>query len=154
MVASTCFGITLPSSGSVPSALKIPEPVTMKLPTFLFQMEVTSCISVQYLWKYGFAKYSDNLYTPCINESDWETLAERRMIARIFALFKAYTGRRAWNAIGDRLLKPCYLSRDDYNRKIRTRKQTTDVGKYNFVNTNVKRWNQLLASLLAIYPVN
>jgi len=25
-----------------------------------------SCISVQYLWKYGFAKSSDNLYSPCI----------------------------------------------------------------------------------------
>jgi len=40
--------------------------VTMKLQTFLFQMVVTSCISVQYLWKYGFAKSSDNLYAPCI----------------------------------------------------------------------------------------
>ena len=40
--------------------------VTMKLQTFLFQMVVTSCISVQYLWKYGFAKSSDNLYPPCI----------------------------------------------------------------------------------------
>jgi hypothetical protein len=29
--------------------------VTMKLQTFLFQMVVTSCISVQYLWIYGFA---------------------------------------------------------------------------------------------------
>ena len=40
--------------------------VTMKLLSFLFQMIVTSCISVQYLWKYGFAKSSDNLYAPCI----------------------------------------------------------------------------------------
>ena len=40
--------------------------VTLKLQTFLFQMVVTSCISVQYLWKYGFAKSSDNLYAPCI----------------------------------------------------------------------------------------
>jgi hypothetical protein len=40
--------------------------VIMKLETFLFQMVVTSCISVQYLWKYGFAKYSDNSYAPCI----------------------------------------------------------------------------------------
>jgi len=38
----------------------------MKLQTFLFQMVVTSCISVQYLWKYAFAKSSDNLYAPCI----------------------------------------------------------------------------------------
>jgi len=39
--------------------------VTMKLQTFIFQMVVTSCISVQYLWKYGFAKSSNNLYAPC-----------------------------------------------------------------------------------------
>ena len=39
--------------------------VTMKLQTFLFQMVVTG-IYVQYLWKYGFAKSSDNLYAPCI----------------------------------------------------------------------------------------
>jgi hypothetical protein len=37
------------------------------------------------------------------------------MIARICALFKAYTGGPAWKAIGDRLLKPCYLSREDHN---------------------------------------
>ena len=40
--------------------------VTMELQTFLFQMVVTSCIYVQYLWKYGFAKFSDNLYALCI----------------------------------------------------------------------------------------
>jgi hypothetical protein len=43
-----------------------PFKVAMKLQTFLFQMVVTSCISVQYLCKYGFAKYSYNLYAPCI----------------------------------------------------------------------------------------
>jgi hypothetical protein len=41
--------------------------VTMKLQTFFFQMVVTSCISVQYLWKYGFVKYSDNWYPLCIS---------------------------------------------------------------------------------------
>jgi hypothetical protein len=39
--------------------------VAMKLQTFLFQMVVTSCISVQYSWKYDFAKSSENLYAPC-----------------------------------------------------------------------------------------
>ena len=33
------------------------------------------------------AKFANN-----INESGWETLAHRRLIARICALFKAYTG--------------------------------------------------------------
>jgi len=87
-----------------------------------------------------------------INESGWGTLAQRRLVARICALFKAYTGGRAWKAIGDRLLKPCYLSRDDHNRKIRTRKQRTDVGKYSFVNRAIRSWNQLPASLLASLP--
>ena len=39
--------------------------VAMKLQTFFFQMVVTSSIFVQYFWKYGFAKSSDNLYAPC-----------------------------------------------------------------------------------------
>ena len=78
------------------------------------------------------------------NESGWKTLVQRRLIARICALFKAYTGGRAWKAIGDRFLKPCYLSRYDRNRKLRTREQRTDVGKYSFLNRTIKSWNQLL----------
>ena len=52
-----------------------------------------------------------------INEYVWETLAQRRLISRICAVFKAHTGGRTWKVIGDRLLKPCYLSREDHNRK-------------------------------------
>jgi hypothetical protein len=68
------------------------------------------------------------------NDSNWETLTQRRKVSRICALFKAYTGEQAWKAIGDRLEKPCYLSRVNHNRKIRSRKQETDIGKYSFVN--------------------
>jgi hypothetical protein len=87
------------------------------------------------------AKFANN-----INESGWETLAQRRLVARIFAFFKAYTGGRAWKGMDDRLLKPCYLSREDHNCKIGTKKQRTDVGKYSFVYRTFKSWNQLLAS--------
>jgi hypothetical protein len=59
------------------------------------------------------------------------------------ALFKAYTGERAWKAIGDRLQAPSYLSRVDHNWKIRARKQRTDVRKYSFVNRTITDWNQL-----------
>jgi len=93
------------------------------------------------------AKFANN-----INESGWETLVQRRLVARICALFKAYTGGRAWKAIGDRLLKPGYLSRGDHNRKIRTKKQRTDVGKYSFVNRTIRSRNQLPASLIASFP--
>jgi len=33
----------------------------------------------------------------------------------------SYTGGRAWKAIEDRILKPCYLIREDHNRKITTK---------------------------------
>ena len=82
------------------------------------------------------------------------TLLQLRLIAPIYALFKAYTGRWAWKATGNRLLKPRCLRRDDHNRKIRTRKQRTDVGKYFFANRTIKSWNQLLATLLASFPCN
>ena len=34
--------------------------------------------------------------------SDWESLAQGRKIARVCPLYKAYTGQKAWKAIGDR----------------------------------------------------
>jgi hypothetical protein len=37
------------------------------------------------------------------NDFNWQTLAQRRKIACIWALFKAYMGERTWKAIGDRL---------------------------------------------------
>ena len=95
------------------------------------------------------AKFANSL-----NDSGWETLTQRRLIARLCALYKAYTGRRAWKSIGDRLLGPCYLSRDDHNLKIRTRKQRTDVGKYSFVNRTIRNWNQFPAGVLATVTVN
>jgi hypothetical protein len=93
------------------------------------------------------AKFGNNT-----NETGWETSPQRGMIARICALFKAYNGGPAWKAIGDRLLKPCCQSRDDHNRKIRIRKQRTDVGKYSFVNRTIKNWNQLPADELKSLP--
>jgi len=59
------------------------------------------------------------------------------------ALYKAYTGDRAWKAIGDRLRAPSYLSRVHHHWKIRARKQRTDIGKYSFVNRSITDWNQL-----------
>jgi len=93
------------------------------------------------------AKFANN-----INDLGWKTLAQRRLIARICAIFKAYTGGRAWKATGDRLLKRCYLSRDSHSLKISTRKQRKEVGKYSFVNRTIKSWNQLPAGLLASFP--
>jgi hypothetical protein len=62
--------------------------------------------------------------------SNWETSASRRKLSLICAVFKAYSAEQAWKAIGDRLQWPHYLSRVDRERKIRNRKQRTDIGKY------------------------
>jgi hypothetical protein len=53
--------------------------------------------------------------------SDWESLAQRRKITRMCALYKAYTGERARKAIGDRLQASSYLSRVDHYWKIRAK---------------------------------
>jgi hypothetical protein len=44
------------------------------------------------------AKFANNA-----DQAGGETLVERRMVSRLCALFKAYTGRRAWETIGGRL---------------------------------------------------
>jgi len=82
------------------------------------------------------------------NSSNWETLASRRKLSGICALFKAYSGERAWKAIGDRLQRPYHLSRVDHERKIRSRRQRTDKGKYSFVIRTIQDWNQLPAEVL------
>jgi len=86
------------------------------------------------------------------NSPNWEILASRRKLSRICALFKAYSGERAWKAIGDRLERPHYLSRVDHERKIRSRRQRTYIGKYSFVNRTIQHWNQLPAEVLGIFP--
>jgi len=69
-------------------------------------------------------------------------------VSRVCGLFKAYSGERAWRAIVDRLQRPNYLSRVDHIRKIRNRKQRTDIGKYSFVNRTIRLWNRLPAEIL------
>jgi len=61
-------------------------------------------------------------------------LVQRRKLARMCAFYKAYTGERAWKALGDRLQALVYLSRVDHYWKSRARKQRTDIGEYSFVN--------------------
>ena len=55
-------------------------------------------------------------------------------------------------AIDDRLQRPHYLSSVDRERKISSRRQRTDIGKYSFVNRTIQHWNQLPAEVLGILP--
>jgi len=84
--------------------------------------------------------------------SNWKTLASSRKLSRICALFKAYSGERAWKAIVYSLQRPPYLSRVDHERKIRSRRQRTDIGKYSFMNRTIQYWNQLPAEVLGTLP--
>jgi hypothetical protein len=43
------------------------------------------------------------------------------------------------------------LSRVDHVRKIRDRKQKTDIGKYSFVNRTITNWKQLAAEALGTF---
>jgi hypothetical protein len=95
------------------------------------------------------AKFTNNT-----DQMGWEALSDRRLVSRLCALFKAYSGNRAWKAIEDRLLRPHYLSREDHNRKIRSRKQRTDIGKFSFVNRTIISWNQLPADLQRLSSLN
>ena len=93
------------------------------------------------------AKFALNTSRP-----NWETLASRRKLSRVCALYKAYSGERAWKTIGDRLQRPHYWSRVDHKRKIRTRGQRTDIGKYSFVNRTIQDWNQLPGTVFEQLP--
>jgi hypothetical protein len=89
------------------------------------------------------AKFVNHKISP-----NWESLASRRKVSRLCALYKAYCGERAWKDIGDRLKRLHYLSRADHVRKIRTSRQRADSGKYSFVNKTIGDWNLLPAEVL------
>jgi hypothetical protein len=78
------------------------------------------------------------------NSPNCETSASRRKLSRICALFKEYSGERAWKAEGDRLQRPHYLSRVDHDTKIRSRRHRTNIGKYPFVYRQSNTGNSYL----------
>jgi len=73
-------------------------------------------------------------------------------IACLCALFKAYCG--AWEAIRDRLRRPYYLSRVDRVRKIRDKKQRTDIGKYSLQIRPLKTGTNYLQKRYELSLVN
>jgi len=83
-------------------------------------------------------------FTNHTKDSDWESLVQRRTMARLCALFKAYCRERACKAIRDRLRRAYYLGRVDHVRKIRDRKQRTDIGKYSVANKTIKTGTKYL----------
>ena len=44
------------------------------------------------------------------------------------------------------------MHRVDHERKIRSRRQRTNIGKYSFVNRTIKDWNQLPVEVLGTLP--
>jgi len=66
-------------------------------------------------------------FTNHTKDSEWQTLAQSRMIARLCALFKVYSREWAWKAIHDRLQWPYCLGRFDHVHKISDRKQRMDI---------------------------
>jgi hypothetical protein len=83
---------------------------------------------------------------------NWESLASRRKVSRLCALYKAYCGEWAWKDIGDSLKIPHYFSKVDHVRKIRTRRQRADIEKYAFVKRTIGDWNQLPTEVLESLP--
>jgi hypothetical protein len=52
----------------------------------------------------------------------------------------------------DRFRRNYCLSRIDHVRKIRYRKQRTDIGKHSFAKRTIKNWNQPPAEALGTFP--
>jgi hypothetical protein len=86
------------------------------------------------------------------NESNWEKLAQRRKIAGMCALYKAYSGEPGWKAISERLQRPYYVRWVDHDWKIRNRRQRTDNGKYSFVTRTIQLWIKLPMNTLGTFP--
>jgi hypothetical protein len=74
-------------------------------------------------------------------------LAQCRKKAPILVcpLLKVYTGEKA---LGNGLQRPCHRGRVDHDRKIRSRKQRTDIEKDSSVSRTIQLWDPLPADAL------
>jgi hypothetical protein len=74
---------------------------------------------------------------PCTHHtkySDWESVAQRRTLTQLCALFKAYSAER----LGELFATDCHgLTIECGCPKIRDRKQGKDIGMYSFVNSAI-----------------
>jgi hypothetical protein len=77
------------------------------------------------------------------NDSDWETVAQLCTIARLWSHFKAYSGKRSWEVISNRLQRSRYLSCVISVRTIKDRKLRMYIGKYSLVNRHNNKRSQL-----------
>jgi hypothetical protein len=93
-------------------------------------------------------------FTNYTKGSDYDNLARLRTITNLCALFIAYTGERSWKAICDRLRRSYYFNTVHHVRKIRGRKQRTDIVKYSFANRITKNRKQLPAETSGLSVVN
>jgi len=89
------------------------------------------------LTKEGLIKTSDREQKNAAKSANHINYSFGETLACNCVLSKAYTREPARVFTGDRSEGPCYLSRNDHDRKIRARKQRTDIGKYRFVNRTI-----------------
>ncbi len=80
-------------------------------------------------WK-GFSIGQLNLLSGTRKRAGWDSLKNRRSVARLCALYKAYNGHPAWKEINRRLCIPTYISRVDHRHKINLRQQRTVSGNF------------------------
>ena len=78
-------------------------------------------------------------------------MAQRRTLTQLCTLFKAYSEKRVWKAMRDRLRWPHHLNRVEICRKIKESKQRKDIGNYSFVKSAIENWNRLPAKELEAY---
>jgi len=114
--------------------------VTTKLETFLFEMVVTSCISVQYVWKYGFAKSSDNLYASCVIRwtRQW---SEQQNTSEIFRVKNDCYTIVVLCAVNRNKRFPGPTHELDHELdKIKISKSETNINNNKILNENEKGW--------------
>ena len=97
-------------------------------------MPVTETICLEFMFP---RRILANKFANHLNDSVWETLAQRRETTHICALLEEHNGEPEWNSIGDTSKETCYLSRDDHDRDIKATEQGTNFGKYTFVNRTI-----------------
>ena len=87
-----------------------------------------------------------------IQELEWPSLSDRRIIARLSMFFKIYNNFSAYRDLHSELHSANYIGRHDHACKVSEISASSDREKYSLIPRTIKDWNSLPSSICDELP--
>jgi hypothetical protein len=91
--------------------------------------------------------------TEMLHDLGWQTLENRRLHARLVAMYKIISGQASWKDLGEYVQRASFLGKGSHLLKVDLKGYNTNIGtKYSFLSTTIPEWNRLDVTVLDPWP--